>query len=319
MSIDEAVAELERGALVAFPTETVYGLGADASNPEAVAALYAAKGRPADHPVIVHLGSIDQLDSVAIDVPEWARRLALKFWPGPLTLVVRRRPDAVCDAVSGGRSTVAVRVPNHPVALDLLKKFGRGVAAPSANRFGRVSPTTALHVQADFDDEIAVVLDGGPCTVGVESTIVDASADEPRILRVGGIGTEEIEALIGRPVAVLNHGEIAAPGALASHYSPKCRVELVTSDTIETRAGTLLDQGVHVAVLVPAAVRTEFPPSVTRLPSPLSDEDYARTLYARLRQADDEETEVLLVVAPAPVGIGAAVHDRLQRAATVSP
>ena len=235
MSIDEAVAELERGALVAFPTETVYGLGADASNPDAIAALYAAKGRPADHPVIVHLGSIEQLDSVAIDVPQWARRLALACWPGPLTLVVHRRPVAVCDAVSGGAPTVAVRVPNHPVALDLLKRFGRGVAAPSANRFGKVSPTTAAHVQADFDDEIAIVLDGGPCTVGVESTIVDASTDEPRILRVGGISTERIEALIGRPVVVRNGGEIATN--LLSLYT------FVLNELVE---GNVTDKAEHI-------------------------------------------------------------------------
>ncbi len=319
MSIAEAVAHLERGALVAFPTETVYGLGADASNPTAIAALYAAKGRPADHPVIVHLGSIQQLANLAIDVPPWAMRLATQCWPGPMTLVVRRHGDVVCDAVTGGRQTVGVRVPNHPVALELLKKFGRGIAAPSANRFGKVSPTTAAHVLADFDDEIAMVLDGGPCTVGVESTIVDASTDEPRMLRVGALTKERIEAIIGCPVALLNDGQIAAPGALAAHYSPKCRVELVTSDTIEARMRALMNSGTRVAVLVPASVSTEFPSQITRLRSPASDDDYARTLYTRLRQADDEETQVLLVVPPEPVGIGAAVLDRLQRAATVSP
>lgn len=318
MSVDEAVAALERGALVAFPTETVYGLGADASDPAAVAALYAAKRRPADHPVIVHLASIQQLDSVAINVAPWARRLAATCWPGPLTLVVQRRPDAVCDAVTGGRDTVGVRVPDHPVALELLKKFARGVAAPSANRFGKVSPTTAAHVNADFDDEIAIVLDGGACPVGVESTIVDASTDEPRILRVGGVSVERIEAIVGRHVVMMNHGEVAAPGALDAHYSPKCRVELVTSGTIEARARDLVHAGLHVAVLVPSSISAEFPPEVTRLRSPISVDDYAQTLYARLRQADDEATHVLLVIPPEPVGIGAAVIDRLQRAATVS-
>ncbi len=318
MSIDEAVAELERGALVAFPTETVYGLGADASNSEAIQALYAAKGRPADHPVIVHLASIEALDDVAMHVPDWARVLARKFWPGPLTLVVQRRPGSVCDEVTGGRPTVGVRVPAHPIALDLLSKFGRGVAAPSANRFGRVSPTTAEHVRADLGDEVAVVLDGGPCAVGVESTIVDATGSAPQILRLGGISVGEIETVLGRAVAVANSGEIAAPGTLPSHYAPSCRVELATAQEVATRARAASATGASVAVLALASTQLLLPDNVVRLPSPATTDAYGQQLFARLREADALHVDLLLVVPPGPEGVGAAVIDRLRRAATVS-
>lgn len=213
--IAAAVAALRAGRLVAFPTETVYWLGADAANPDAVRRLYAVKQRPSDHPVIVHVARAAQLDDLARDVPDWARELAARCWPGPLTLVVRRRAGgsrgAVCDEVTGGRDTVGVRVPNHPLALALLDAFGGGVAAPSANRFGKVSPTTAAHVRADLGGDVDVVLDGGPSMVGVESTIVAALDDTPRVLREGAITASDVTRVTGRAVVHAPDGEIAAP------------------------------------------------------------------------------------------------------------
>ena len=197
-----------------FPTETVYGLGADAANAEAVRRLFAVKGRPADHPVIVHVARAAQLDDLARDVPDGARLLADAFWPGPLTIVVRRNPDLVVAEVTGGLDTVGVRVPDHPVALELLEAFGGGVAAPSANRFGRVSPTTAAHVRADLGDDVRQILDGGPSRVGVESTIVDVTGSEPAILRVGGLSRADVARVIGGEVALRTSGEAPAPGTL---------------------------------------------------------------------------------------------------------
>ncbi len=221
-----AVELLRAGRLVAFPTETVYGLGADASNPDAVARIFEAKGRPADHPLIVHLAAADAIDAWAVDVPPLARTLAAACWPGPLTLVLRRSAS-VPDAVTGGLPTVGLRVPAHPVALRLLRAFGGGIAAPSANRFGTVSPTTAAHVRESLGDRVDLVLDGGPSTVGVESTIVDLSGDAPAILRPGGLPREVLEAIAGVPLPIREGGEVRAPGMLAAHYAPDARLELV--------------------------------------------------------------------------------------------
>ena len=211
---------LRAGGLVAFPTETVYGLGCDATNADALHRLYAVKGRPAEHPVIVHVARAEQLDVLARDIPDVARVLADACWPGPLTLVVARRAGAVDDAATGGRDTVGVRVPDHPVALALLDGFGGPVAAPSANRFGNVSPTTAEHVRADLGTDVDLILDGGPCAVGVESTIVDVTGTEAVILRVGGVSEARLARLAGAPLARRTSGEIAAPGTLPSHYAP---------------------------------------------------------------------------------------------------
>src|SRR6266540_4573430 len=214
--ISGAAETLRRGGLVAFPTETVYGLGADADNAAALARLYAVKGRPGEHPVIVHVGAPAQLDEWAADVPVAARRLGDALWPGPLTLVLRRAAR-VLDGVTGGGETVGVRVPDQPVALALLRAFGGGIAAPSANRFGHVSPTTADDVRADLGDDVDVILDDGPCTVGVESTIVDCTADELVILRPGGVTRERIEEVSGRPAAIARDSPVRAPGTLKSH------------------------------------------------------------------------------------------------------
>ncbi len=218
--ITRAADALRAGRLVAFPTETVYGLGADASSPDAVHRLFAVKGRPADHPVIVHLGDADRLTGWAREVPDVAVALAAACWPGPLTLVLARTAR-VPDAVTGGLDTVGLRVPDQRVALALLREFGGGVAAPSANRFGRVSPTTAADVRADLGTEVDIVLDDGPCRVGLESTIVDCSRPAPAILRLGGVPRERIDELVGERVPVLDRGEVRAPGTLSAHYAPR--------------------------------------------------------------------------------------------------
>ncbi len=291
-AIGRAVDVLRRGGLVAFPTETVYGLGADATSPEALARLYAVKGRPGDHPVIVHLPEPAAVGHWAVEFPGPARDLAREFWPGPLTLVLRRRPE-VLDAVTGGRPTVGLRVPAQPVALALLRAFAGGLAAPSANRFGRVSPTTAAHVRDDLGSDVGVILDGGPCAVGVESTIVDCSADEPAILRPGGVPREAVEAVLGRSVPFADRRG-GAPGTLASHYRPRARVEVVTSDRLGERRRELAAEGHTVGVLVGVE---------------------AAHLYARLRESDAAGVDVILTVLPEEVGLGAAVADRLRRAA----
>jgi L-threonylcarbamoyladenylate synthase len=307
-----AVSALRAGGLVVFPTETVYGLGADATDPDAVARLYAVKGRPPGHPVIVHLPAATALDRWAADVPDTARALAAEFWPGPLTLLVPRAP-AVLDAVTGGLDTVGVRVPGHPVAQALLVAFGGGVAAPSANRFGAVSPTTAGHVRADLGDAVDVVLDGGPCPVGVESTIIDCSGREPVVLRPGGVPVERIEAVVGRPVPIID-GAGRAPGTLAAHYAPAARVVVVDADAVALRAASLLAEGARVGLLAPTGA-TPVPDGLAVLDRPHDAEEFAHQLYARLREADARRLDVVLVVPPAAEGIGVAVRDRLRRAA----
>ena len=312
--IAEAASRLRAGGVVAFPTETVYGLGADATNANAVQRVYAVKGRPPDHPIIVHLASAAELDAYAVDVTGAARALARACWPGPLTLVVKLRAGAVASEVTGGRSTVALRVPAHPVALALLAAVGRGVAAPSANRFGRVSPTTAAHVRADLGEDVDFVLDGGPTAIGVESTIVDCSRPRPAILRLGGVTAATIDALVGGPVDVLIRGEVAAPGTLERHYSPAARVVVVEPDDVLACATALVERATRVGILAISPPRG-LPGAVEVLGSPADADEYARVLYARLREADERRLDVLLVVAPPPAGIGAAVTDRLTRAA----
>jgi L-threonylcarbamoyladenylate synthase len=314
--VARAVNALRAGELVAFPTETVYGLGADAANVEAVRRLFAVKGRPSDHPVIVHVARAEQVDDLGRDVPDAARQLAAAFWPGPLTIVVRRNLERVVPEVTGGLDSVGLRVPDHPLALAVLETFGGGVAAPSANRFGRVSPTTAAHVRADLGDDVRVVLDGGPSRVGVESTIVDVTGAEPAILRVGGIHRAAVETALGRACALRTGGQTAAPGTLASHYAPHARVEIVDVPGVDARAETLLARGEKVGLLMLASVRAKAGPGIVVLDAPRDVEEFARVLYARLREADTRGLDVLLVVMP-PVtdGLGAAVRDRVQRAA----
>ena len=304
----DAAAVLIAGGLVAFPTETVYGLGADASNAASVARIYSVKGRPADHPLIVHVASMDGLGDWARDVPTYAIALARDYWPGPMTLIVPRS-DLAGDFVTGGQDTVGVRVPNHPVALGLLDAFvaagGKGVAAPSANRFGNVSPTTAQAVAAELGDYLAdgdQILDGGACDVGVESTIIDCTGDTPKILRPGAITVEMIEQSTGlMVVGSVEEPEIRVSGSLDSHYAPAATVVLDQSPT----AG----QGFIAMADVVAAE------GVVRLAAPRTHEEFAQVLYAALRAADEQGLSTVFVQQPVGDGIAIAIRDRLKRAA----
>ncbi|MBT2674046.1 threonylcarbamoyl-AMP synthase [Streptomyces sp. ISL-14] len=248
--IEKAAGVLRAGGLVAFPTETVYGLGANAEDPAAVARVFQVKGRPPSHPLIVHIGSAEHLADWVEDVPATAGLLAERFWPGPLTLVLRRGRRVPLEA-TGGLETVAVRVPGHPVALALLSAFGGGVAAPSANRFGSVSPTTADHVRAELGDAVDFVLDGGPCQVGVESTIVDATGDAPSVLRPGGVTREDIEAVLGCSIAVSSTSRVRVPGQHPSHYAPRARVVLVEPEKVVAEAELAQELGHRVGVFLP--------------------------------------------------------------------
>lgn len=311
--IAHAVAILRRGGLVALPTETVYGLGADARNADAVRRIYAAKGRPADHPLIVHLADATQLADWSAEVTPLAKKLAEKFWPGPLTLILRRAAG-VGDFVTGGQDTVGLRVPSHPVAQDLLRAFGGGIAAPSANRFGRVSTTTAEHVAEELGDAVDYVLDGGASDIGIESTIIDVRGDEPVLMRPGHIGVGDIEAAAG---AALQAPRVDAPrvsGALAAHYAPATPLLLLEADLLLELAATLSQQRQRVAVLAMSARQ----PLLDGLHwQAASDEAgaYAHTLYANLRALDAAACAVILVEQPPLRPAWAAVNDRLMRAA----
>jgi len=312
--VARAVAVLAGGGLVAFPTETVYGLGADASSDAAVGRIFAVKGRPRAHPLIVHLAEGAPLDGWATDVPEVARQLARAAWPGPLTMILRRGPR-VAAATTGGADTVGLRVPAHPVAQALLRGFGGGVAAPSANRFGRVSPTTADHVAADLGDDVDYLLDGGACEVGVESTIVDLSRGRGVLLRPGGLAREAIEAITG-PLAAADPAAPAAPGTLAGHYAPRAALVAVAPDEVPAAVADALRLGGRVAVLAPAAAFATWP-ALPAHPHPLPDElpAMARALYAALRDLDAAGIDVVIAALPPAVGLGEAVGDRLRRAA----
>ncbi|MDY7101313.1 MAG: L-threonylcarbamoyladenylate synthase [Actinomycetota bacterium] len=315
--IERAAAVVRGGGLVAFPTETVYGLGADAANGEAVARIFAVKGRPPTHPLIVHLAAPDELGRWADGVDERARALADAFWPGPLTMILHRG-GRVSPVVTGGRDTVGLRVPAHDVALALLDACGTALAAPSANRFGRVSPTTADDVRRELGDAVDAIVDGGPCRVGVESTIVELVGPEPRLLRPGGVAAESIEAVLGVPLGA-GGGPSRAPGMLASHYAPGAAVELVDDATRGERVATLAAEGRRVIAVVGPRDR---PPSTDPLVTVVhhaGPDDLARRLYRILRDADDAGADVVVITPPASEGIGAAVVDRLRKAAAPRP
>lgn len=303
---------------MAFPTETVYGLGADAANARAVRRVFEVKGRPSGHPLIVHVAPAEPLDDWADPVPDVARQLAAAFWPGPLTLLLRRRADRVADEVTGGSERVGLRVPAHPVALDLLNAFGGGIAAPSANRFGRVSPTTAAHVVADLGNDVDIVLDGGASAVGVESTIVDCTTDEPEVVRPGGVTFEALQQVLGRPVGLwLGDREVAAPGTLPAHYSPQADLVIVENAAdVPRAAAAALSDGRAVAVLAPEPI-PELSSAVVQLPPAGDDESYAHVLYDRLREADRRGVDLVFAVPPSDRAIGRAVRDRLRRAASL--
>lgn len=310
-NLRNAVAILRRGGLVAFPTETVYGLGADAANPAALARLYAVKGRPQRHPVIVHLARADWLRDWTRDVPEYARKLAAAFWPGPLTLVLKRL-QVVADAITGGQDTVGLRVPAHSMALALLGAFGGGIAAPSANRFGRVSPTTAAHVREDLGGDVDLVLDGGPCAVGIESTIVDASGGAPVILRPGQITSGDIERVAGLAPAKPAGSVPRAPGTLAAHYAPRAPLQLVGAkdweDVLRRQSGTRL----AVMSFRPEPSRLRCGDWIRAASDP---ERFAHDLYANLRRLDGSGSDIIVVEAPPDEPRWAGVNDRLARAA----
>lgn len=309
-TIKDAATSLIDGNLVAFPTETVYGLGADASNKKAVARIYEAKGRPTNHPLIVHISSIDKLDKWAKVIPGYAIKLARNFWPGPMTLVLPKT-DLAKDFITGGQDNVGIRVPEHSVALALIKEFeargGYGIAAPSANRFGKVSPTSADDVKDELSNYLSpadLILDGGPSLVGLESTIINCTKTTPIILRPGAITAAMINDLLGIRISVISKDysdKIRSPGLLESHYSPIAKVFL--SGNPSAGDGFI------------ALSQYQTPEGVIRLISPMNNEEYARTLYQGLRLADSKKLSKVFVVAPTGDDIAVAICDRLKKAA----
>jgi L-threonylcarbamoyladenylate synthase len=305
-TLSNAAESLKSGALVAFPTETVYGLGSDASNEKAVARIYEVKGRPQDHPLILHIASMNDITYWADEISDYAIALARAFWPGPMTLIFNRSENAK-DFVTGGQNTVGLRVPDHSLALGLLqecKKIGvHAIAAPSANRFGHVSPTTAIAVQEEIGAYLSaqdLILDGGPAQVGLESTIIDCTGDAPKILRPGAITQAMIEEATGLKVSENNDSQIRVSGSLEKHYAPNAKVIL----DVPAIAG----QG----FIAPAEVAT--PPGAIRLASPANTDEYARTLYSALRDGDAQGLETIAIIQPSGDGLAIAIRDRLMRA-----
>ncbi len=314
--IDRATHLLRQGELVAFPTETVYGLGADASNPAAVAKIFAAKGRPQDHPLIVHLPGVEHLNRWAREIPEKAYALAEAFWPGPLTLILKRQPN-VPDAITGGQDTVGLRVPSHPLALELLKAFEGGIAAPSANRFGHVSPTTAQHVRDELGEgggsRVAMILDGGPCQVGIESTIVDLTGERTAILRPGMASAFDLGRVLGRMPDTSTGDAPRVSGSLAAHYAPRTPLALLQPDVVIFAVREAMAANQRIGIIAPMAC-------------PLSDErivwrriagepaGFAQDLYALLRELDGLHCARIVVQKPPQSESWRAINDRLQRA-----
>ena len=300
-SIDLAIRYLNDDLLIGLPTETVYGLAALASRPKAIAKIFQVKARPTNHPLILHLANYRQLEKWAQDVPSYVQVLCEKFWPGPLTVILQRTTK-VCDEITGARETVAIRIPNNQVALTLLKKLDDGLVAPSANRFGKVSPTSAKHVVDDLGDDVSLVLDGGDCEIGVESTILDCTRSMPQILRSGAITKDVLESVAKISIA-LSDGESRASGMLEKHYAPNCRVELVeTTADAERLSSELVSENQKVQIL-------DFFGDVV---------SYANQLYARLRQADQSGIDVVIAVMPINAGLGEAIRDRLTKASAAT-
>ena len=307
-TIREAAAALKAGHLVAFPTETVYGLGADARNPEAVKRIYEVKGRPSDHPLIVHISSINQLEKWAREIPEYAIDLARAFWPGPMTLILKRT-DIAKNFITGGQDTVGLRVPSDPIALALIQEFEKisdsAIAAPSANRFGQVSPTSSADVQEELEDYLSksdIVLDGGRSLIGIESTIIDCTVNSPVVLRSGFITKEDIESILkGLDVQQANSSDIKFSGSFDKHYAPKCKV--IIGDHSFIGAGFL------------ALDEFKTPNGMIRRAAPATVSEFARVLYSTFRNADQKGFNRLVVLPPAGQGLGIAINDRLEKAA----
>src|SRR3990172_3568489 len=315
-----AVGLLRQGGVVAFPTETVYGLGADALNPAAVQRIFTIKGRPQHHPLIVHLADVSQLAEWARDIPPDAYALAEHFWPGPLTLILKRAAR-VPDSVTGGQDTIGLRVPNHPVALALLRQFAGGIAAPSANRFGRISPTRKEHVSAELGDAVGLILEGGWCSVGLEWTIVNLTSATPAILRPGHISAAALAEVLGKPVTGHGSAEPAGPrasGMLESHYAPRTPLPLIPTQQLLQEVSALLAFARRVAVLELERTPSKVPyleRGVYHYIMPNTPEEYARRLYATLREADAQGCDFLFVEQPPEDEAWSAINDRLRRAA----
>ena len=305
--IKKAAKALKEGHLVAFPTETVYGLGADATNEKAVSRIYSVKGRPTGHPLIVHISSINLLQKWAIEIPEYAIRLAKEFWPGPMTLILKRSHLAQ-DFITGGQDNVGVRVPSHPIALGFLSEFemigGFGIAAPSANRFGAVSATTANAVAKELKEFLTLedlIIDGGLCKIGLESTIIDCTNITPTILRPGALTVKEMKYLINTKILISeNTNNIKVSGLLKTHYAPKAKVELNT--VLRTGDGFF------------AMANIPTPKGGVRLSSPMTAEEFARNLYEVLRYGDELKLNRIVVIPPEGNGLETAIYDRLKRA-----
>jgi len=317
--IQAAVARLHDGGVVAFPTETVYGLGADATNSAAVRRVFEIKGRPADHPMIVHLADESQLANWAREVPSKAKLLARRFWPGPLTLILPRSHQ-VSNVITGGQDTVGLRVPDHPIALALIRGMGNagGLAAPSANHYGRISPTTAAHVQEEFGDEIDMIIDGGSCQVGLESTIVSCIDNIVKVLRPGGVPLPALEEVLQQKIEVFDshQSNIRVSGSSPSHYAPNTPLEICSSSTLWNRVSALGREGKRVATLEWSAPYTVHLDNlnVRRTAMPANPVAYGQLLYATLRQLDDARFDRLMIEAPPATAPWLAVADRLQRA-----
>jgi L-threonylcarbamoyladenylate synthase len=313
--LEAAVTALRDGELVAFPTETVYGLGANAQNPAAVRRIFELKDRPVDHPVIVHLDNPKYLHRWAREVPEAAQKLAARFWPGPLTMVLPRSEN-VHDVVTGGQETVAIRVPSHPMAQQLLTAFGGGIAAPSANRFGRVSPTRAEHVREEFGDAVRVVLDGGESQIGLESTIVSFQGEQVCLLRPGFVTYSQMKEVVGDVIVGAAPSTPRVPGSKVSHYAPMTPMSIVPVDEIDKRAETLSEGGRRVAVLAMRLPLKTYP-SVTWINAGRRPDAYAHDLYANLRALDKSGCEQILVQDVPSEEKWTAIRDRLSRGAAV--
>lgn len=321
--IEQAVTILHRGGVVAIPTETVYGLAADARNAQAVRRVFSIKGRPANHPLIVHLHRIEQLSDWAVDIPTAAIRVAQQFWPGPLTLILPRAAHVIAE-VTAGQSTVGLRIPRHPMALEILRRFGDGLAAPSANRFTRVSPTTVAHVRLDLGESVDYIVDGGQSEVGIESTIVDFSQDPPAILRLGGLTVEDLEKAAEISFSRLNREATVSPGQHHLHYAPQLQTLIVDSEQLAATAMERARCGQKVVVIsqLPRPVDLDSLNSFDgsqaaiswwQLPSDLNEVAYV--LYDWLHRVDEQPFDILLVDLPPAEGLGAAIRDKLRRAA----
>jgi L-threonylcarbamoyladenylate synthase len=312
-SIGKAAELLRQGELVAFPTETVYGLGADARNPEAVAKVFVAKGRPQDHPLIVHLGTASELPDWAAFVPEQAQLLAAAFWPGPLTMILSKKAE-IPEAVTGGQNTIALRVPANQVAQDLLLRFGSGIAAPSANRYGRISPTQAGHVADEFGSNITCILDGGPCAIGVESTIIDLSGKQPALLRPGRISLSQLKSILQTEILQGKHSQTRAPGMLASHYAPNTTAKLCQSQALPKIVDVLLSEGKNIGLLTltPALVTGDCRHNISLTEN---SAHYETELYSALRKLDKLNLDLILIEQPPDNETWSTVLDRLTKAA----